>query len=117
MTTRDGRPARSRAAMGKDKGGGGGSRGAPVVTLEQFADALITSSSSSSSSSSSGAKSGRGGGGGGGKHAHKPLAKGVESLTLRDDPNGSPQGEGLCNSATSCRGQKTHLAGWSQQPI
>ena len=69
--------------MGKDKGGGGGSRGAPVVTLEQFADALITSSSSSSSSS--GAKSGRGGGGGGGKHAHKPLAKGVESLTLRDD--------------------------------
>ena len=68
--------------MGKDKGGGGGSRGAPVVTLEQFADALITSSSSSSSS---GAKSGRGGGGGGGKHAHKPLAKGVESLTLRDD--------------------------------
>ena len=70
--------------MGKDKGGGGGSRGAPVVTLEQFADALITSSSSSSSSSS-GAKSGRGGGGGSGKHAHKPLAKGVESLTLRDD--------------------------------
>ena len=71
--------------MGKDKsGGGGGSRAAPVVTLEQFADALITSSSSSSSSSS-GAKSGRGGGGGGGKHAHKPLAKGVESLTLRDD--------------------------------
>lgn len=69
--------------MGKDKGGGGGSRGAPVVTLEQFADALITSSSSSSSSS--GAKSGRGGGGGGGKHAHKPLVKGVESLTLRDD--------------------------------
>ena len=69
--------------MGKDKDGGGGSRGAPVVTLEQFADALITSSSSSSSSS--GAKSGRGGGGGGGKHAHKPLAKGVESLTLRDD--------------------------------
>ena len=69
--------------MGKDKGGGGGSRGAPVVTLEQFADALITSSSSSSSSS--GAKSGRAGGGGGGKHAHKPLAKGVESLTLRDD--------------------------------
>ena len=69
--------------MGKDKGGGGGSRGAPVVTLEQFADALITSSSSSSSSS--GAKSGRGGGGGSGKHAHKPLAKGVESLTLRDD--------------------------------
>ena len=68
--------------MGKDKGGVGGSRGAPVVTLEQFADALITSSSSSSSS---GAKSGRGGGGGGGKHAHKPLAKGVESLTLRDD--------------------------------
>jgi len=68
--------------MGKDKGGGG-SRGAPVVTLEQFADSLITTGSSSSSAS--GAKSGRGGGGGGGRHAHKPLAKGVESLTLRDD--------------------------------
>jgi len=40
-----------RAAMGKDKGG---SSGAPVVTLEQFADSLVVSASSSSVSGGKG---------------------------------------------------------------
>ena len=39
---RDGADVGYRAAMGRDKGGGGSS-GAPVVTLEQFADSLVVS--------------------------------------------------------------------------
>ena len=71
-----------RAAMGKDKGG---SSGAPVVTLEQFADSLVVSASSSSVS---GGKGGKGSGGGGHKkHASKSsgITKGVESLGLAGD--------------------------------
>ena len=79
---RDGADVGYRAAMGKDKGG---SSGAPVVTLEQFADSLVVSASSSSVS---GGKGGKGSGGGGHKkHASKSsgITKGVESLGLAGD--------------------------------
>ena len=79
---RDGADVGYRAAMGKDKGG---SSGAPVVTLEQFADSLVVSASSSSVS---GGKGGKGSGGGGHKKhgaSKASITKGVESLGLAGD--------------------------------